>query len=413
MGSENPPSGAICGRERCYGAAVLRWGLAACAVLALLAVPAGTSAPAPARPPAILITGHGWGHGVGMSQWGAYGYALHGWSAPKILAHYFPGTTLGNDTPTTVHVLLVDGAPSVSVGSAARWRLLDAAGTRIRLRAGDIELQPSLKLKDSRLVWPLTLQAGAAPLELDGKPYRGVLEVIADGAGIDVVNTVSLEQYLPGVVGEEVPAAWPAAALEAQAIAARSYALHQIEKAPASTTFDLYPDGRDQVYGGIDAESPAVRQAVAATARRIVLYDGSVALTYFSSSSGGMTADAADVIGFDVPYLVSVPDPWDSYSPNHEWGPIKLSARAAGKALGLPAPVLDLELQAAPDGRVVSVTATTAKGQVTLTGAQVRDDLKLRSSWFQVALLAPGHTIRAAPGEVPLQADGMPVPHAA
>jgi stage II sporulation protein D len=240
-----------------------------------------------------------------------------------------------------------------------------------------------------------------------------VLEVIADGAGIDVVNTVSLEQYLPGVVGEEVPAAWPAAALEAQAIAARSYALHQIEKAPASTTFDLYPDGRDQVYGGIDAESPAVRQAVAATARRIVLYDGSVALTYFSSSSGGMTADAADVIGFAVPYLVSVPDPWDTYSPNHEWGPIKLSARAAGKALGLPAPVLDLELQAAPDGRVVSVTATTAKGQVTLTGAQVRDDLKLRSSWFQVALLTPGHTVRAAPGEVPLQADGMPVPHAA
>ena len=116
MGSETPPSGALCGRERCYGAAVLRWGLAACAVLALLAVPAGTSAPAPARPPAILITGHGWGHGVGMSQWGAYGYALHGWSAPKILAHYFPGTTLGNDTPTVNRLTTRAGAARYLAG---------------------------------------------------------------------------------------------------------------------------------------------------------------------------------------------------------------------------------------------------------------------------------------------------------
>ena len=94
MGSENPPSGAICGRERCYGAAVLRWGLAACAVLALLAVPAGTSAPAPARPPAILITGHGWGHGVGMCQVGAFGMALEGATFDRILKKYYTGIEL-------------------------------------------------------------------------------------------------------------------------------------------------------------------------------------------------------------------------------------------------------------------------------------------------------------------------------
>jgi stage II sporulation protein D len=198
------------------------------------------------------------------------------------------------------------------------------------------------------------------------------------------VNDVQLESYVDGVVGEEVSAAWPQAALEAQAIAARSYALAQLARADAASPFDLYADGRSQVYGGIDAESPAINEAVIATARRVVLYDGAVATTYFSSSSGGQTADSDDTIGFPVPYLVSVPDPWDTYSPYHDWGPIVMSTRAAAKVLGLRGPLVDLELESGPDGRVISVTAATASKTVTLTGAQVRDTLGLRSDWFQL-----------------------------
>ena len=93
-----------------------------------------------------------------------------------------------------------------------------------------------------------------------------------------------------------------------------------------------------------------------ATARRVVLYDGAVATTYFSSSSGGQTAASDDTIGFPVPYLVSVPDPWDTYSPYHDWGPIVMSTRAAAKELGLRGPLVNLELESAPDGRVISAT---------------------------------------------------------
>jgi stage II sporulation protein D len=337
------------------------------------------------KPGTIAITGHGWGHGVGMSQWGAYGYALHGWDASQILLHYYPGTTLGTHPGTFARVLLVDGAQSAALGSAAPWRVVDALGTKLKLPAGNLALPASLKLQGKRLVAPLIFRPGNAPVEVDGHPYRGTLTVLSDGSKLQVVNVVQLESYVQGVVGEEVSAAWPEAALEAQAIAARSYALSQMALADAASPFDLYADGRSQAYGGIDAESPAITQAVAATARRIVLYDGAVATTYFSSSSGGQTADADEAIGFAVPYLVSVSDPWDTYSPYHDWGPIVLSTRAAAKQLGLSGPLTNLELESAPDGRVISATATTGGKTVTLTGAQVRDALDLRSSWFQLA----------------------------
>jgi stage II sporulation protein D len=367
--------------------------VAAAALLALGFAGTGSAvrnATAPLTQPLVLktgtlaITGHGWGHGVGMSQWGAYGYALHGWDASRILLHYYPGTTLGTHPGTLVRVLLVDGAGTAALGSAAAWRVVDAAGTKLKLPAGDLTLRASLKLRHKPLVSPLTFRPGKAPVEVGGHPYRGSLTVLSDGTKLQIVNDVQLESYVDGVVGEEVSAAWPQAALEAQAIAARSYALSQLARTGAASPFDLYADGRSQVYGGIDAESPAITQAATATARRVVLYDGAVATTYFSSSSGGRTADSDDTIGFAVPYLVSVADPWDTYSPYHDWGPIVMSTRAAAKELGLHGPLVDLELESAPDGRVISVTAATANKTVTLTGAQLRDDLGLRSDWFQL-----------------------------
>ncbi len=382
--------------------------LAATAVSALVFAGAGSAArtgtgpperPLSLKPGTLAITGHGWGHGVGMSQWGAYGYSLHGWDASRILLHYYPGTTLGTHPGTRVRVLLVGGAGTAALGSVAPWRVVDAAGTRLKLPAGRLTLRASLRLRRKPLVAPLTFRPGKAPVEVDGRSYRGSLTVLSDGTTLQVVNDVQLESYLDGVVGEEVSAAWPKAALEAQAIAARSYALTQLARAGAASPFDLYADGRSQVYGGIDAESPAITQAVTATARRVVLYDGAVATTYFSSSSGGRTADSDDTIGAAVPYLVSVPDPWDTYSPYHEWGPIVISTRAAAKELGLRGPLVDLQLESGPDGRVISVTAATAGKTVTLTGAQLRDTLGLRSDWFQ--LVWGGENDASAAGVIP------------
>lgn len=373
------------------------------------------SAPSSAPPPAatsvtdatstdssvIVLTGHGYGHGIGMGQWGAYGYALHGWSAARILAHYYTGTTIGQDATKVVRVLLADDEAAVTVGSPAPWKLVDGAGARMKLPAGTLTVPPSLELHGRKLVPPLTLKAGTDPLELGGVAYHGSFVVGSDGKSLQVVNDVRMQDYLDGVVAEEVPPGWPAAALQAQAIVSRSFVVSQLGSVAAASPFDVYGDSRSQVYGGIQGETPATTQAVKQTAHQVVLYQGKVALTYFSSSSGGETASAAEADGTAIPYLVSVPDPWDVYSPNHDWGPLLMSSTAVGKALGLHSPLSDFQMTTGGSGHVASLTATGAGQKVTMTGAQVRDALALKSSWFQLGWLelqAPRDKVR--PGTV-------------
>jgi stage II sporulation protein D len=334
----------------------------------------------------LVFTGHGWGHGIGMSQWGAYGYALNGWTYDRILAHYYTGTTLGKMRSPVVRVLLVDGAKRVTLGCDAAWQVVDANGTSVALAAGPLLLTPKLTIGPTQLVSPLTFTCATAPLEVGSKPYHGKLTVTAVGSKLQVVNAVGAEQYVDGVVPSEVPSTWPAEALKAQAVAARSYALANLTTVVTASNFDLYSDTRSQVYGGIAAETPATTAAVAATARQVVLYDSKVATTYFSSSSGGRTVSAQEAWGKPVPYLVSVADPYDTYSPNHDWGPVLFDAAKAAKALGVQG-LSGLTMTAGPSDHVLTVTATGAGEPVTLTGSALQADLGLRSTWFSVGML--------------------------
>jgi SpoIID/LytB domain protein len=345
--------------------------------------PALTTSTAPAT---LVVTGHGWGHGGGMSQWGAYGYALHGWAYDRILAHYYRGTSLGEQRPSTVRVLLRDGRKRVVLASDATWRVVDAAGTSVPLAAGKVVLTPALELEGRALVSPLTFRPGAAPIRIGAKPYRGRLVVTAVGSKLQVVNAVGVEGYLKGVVPSEVPSTWPAAALEAQAVAARSYALASLTTVVTASNYDLYADTRSQVYGGIAAETDATSAAVDETARRVLLYGGTIATAYFSSSSGGRTVSAAEAWGKAVPYLVSVPDPYDTYSPNHDWGPVLVDAGKAAKALQVPG-LSDLLTSAGPSRHVATVTAVGSGGRLELTGAALQRALGLRSTWFSVGWL--------------------------
>ena len=334
-----------------------------------------------------MITGHGWGHGIGMSQWGADGYAQHGWSYTRILAHYYRGTSVARALSPTVHVLLVDGRRRVALRSDSPWRVVDGLGTKLDLPAGKLVVPASLVVSGQTLISPLTFTPGSTPAQVGKKPYRGKLLVVSNGKTLQVVNALGLEAYVDGVVGSEVPSSWPPAALEAQAVAARSYALAELENVVTARSFDLYGDTRSQAYGGIDAESPPVTSAVDATSRQVVLYDGKVATTYFSSSSGGRTVSAAEATGKPVPYLVSVADPYDTLSPYHDWGPVLLDARKAAKALGVSGPLVDLQTTPGPSGHVATVTAVSPTAQLAIAGSTVRQDLGLRSSWFQVGWL--------------------------
>ncbi|HEY5295488.1 MAG TPA: SpoIID/LytB domain-containing protein, partial [Gaiellaceae bacterium] len=182
----------------------------------------------------LAFSGHGWGHGLGLSQWGAYGYAKHGWTYDRILAHYYAGTTLGSAKVATVRVLLTQ-AKTTTLTSTVAWTVTDARGTIVQLDPSAFRLTSKLALPGQTLQSPLTFTA-KQPLAVDGKLYRGKLVASADGKLVQVVDVVGLEPYLKGVVPAEMPSTWGPEALAAQAVAARSYALANLAK---GRDFDL------------------------------------------------------------------------------------------------------------------------------------------------------------------------------
>jgi peptidoglycan hydrolase-like amidase len=292
---------------------------------------------ATAKPKATFtIRGAGFGHGVGMSQYGALGYAQHGAGAAEILAHYYSGTALGTTDPNRrVRVQLVPAARAarISGARAAGARTLDPTVTYTVKRHG--LSQVDLLARGRRVATfnaPLEVAGDGGVTALGGRGYRGVLEFAPSlFNGISVINSVGLDDYLQGVVPAESPSSWPAAALQAQAIAARTYAI----TTSRGGSFDQFPDTRSQVYGGVAVETPASNQAVAATRGQIVTYQGQPVVTYFFSTSGGRTESVENTtLGREPrPWLQSVDDPYDGVSPRHRWTPQTMSLARAGKKL--------------------------------------------------------------------------------
>jgi len=244
----------------------------------------------------FVIRGHGYGHGVGMGQWGAYGMASKGMTYDKILGFYYPGTQLGQSPVKSVRVLLGDTAGKVTITSTEPFKVKDATGVVHQIASGQLTTGPSLAVQvdpsapPQALPGPLTVQPGKAPLSYR-KPYRGSIQLQVVGTHLQVVNVLSLDNYVKGVVTGESPKDWPAAALQAQAVASRSYAVATLGAGKL-----LYTDERSQVYGGIQGESPTGVQAVTQTKGQVLFYNGQVATTYFSSSSGGRTTAITDLV---------------------------------------------------------------------------------------------------------------------
>jgi stage II sporulation protein D len=333
----------------------------------------------------LVVTGHGYGHGLGLSQWGAYGYAQHGWTYDKILTHYFLGTTLGTTSVSTIRVLLAQ-EKSTKIAATAPWAVTDAAHQVVQLDpATPIVLGPDFAVNGQALTPPLTFRS-TQPLTLDGKKVRGRLVVSAVAKQLQVIDVLGLEAYLKGVVPSEMPANWAPEAVKAQAVASRSYALANAAK---DRPFDVYGDGRSQVYGGVAAESPASDAAVDATRHQVLLYAGKPADTMFFSSSGGRTASALETTGVAVPYLQSVVDQYDTIAPYHSWGPVLFDLAKVQKALKLAQPIADLQIAPGTSPRAKRVTAVLADGTTaSFTGNTLRAALGLRSTWFLPQLIA-------------------------
>jgi stage II sporulation protein D len=400
---------------------VRRCSVIAAALLALCGASAATAGTK------LVVTGRGWGHGVGMSQWGAYGYALHGWRWQRILAHYYPGTELAAAPVSKVRVLLAEEATSARVGCAGGIRVSDATGRSWPLKPGTYTVNAKLRLPvghkrvevqhgahhherfaivaaKRRLKAPVVFDCPSAPLVLNGNPYHGTLFIRHGAKKVSVINVLALDDYVRGVVAGEMPHRWSIAALAAQAVAARSYALATLKP---GKDFDLYSDTRSQVYGGITYETPSSNAAVAKTANRVLMYHGRVATTFFFSTSGGRTADVRDVwpaLG-DVPYLRAVDDPYDVRSPHHVWGPVAIDVTRVARRLGVPAGAV--KVVRSQSGHVSAVQI----GSRRIDGDAFRHALGLASTWFEVGELGidPSRERVVYGGEVQLslRADGV------
>lgn len=349
---------------------------------------------APAKSGALfLVSGHGYGHGVGMGQWGAQGYAKQGYTYDQILGAYYPGTTLGQTATTSIRVLLASGKKKLLISSKKQIDVEDGDGIDHTLPAGTTTITPALKFAvdggpAQALAPPLTFSPSAGTSLTLGRKYRGRIVVDVPSTGLRAINVLPLQQYLYGVVTAEMPPSWLPAALQAQAVAARSYALAGRQ---AGAPYDVSAGG--QAYLGVSAETPAGKQAVDLTAGQVLLYDGSVALTLFSSSTGGRTQSAADAFGPPGrPYLVSVPDPYDNISPWHDWGPVPVTGTTLASSLGVVGRVVDMTVKrnASRRARTLKVTSLSRGEQLTDTvgGETVRAALGLRSTWFSVGVLS-------------------------
>jgi stage II sporulation protein D len=328
------------------------------------------------------IEGRGFGHGVGLSQYGAYGFAQNGRGYQEILGHYYRDTTLGKAAGRRIRVLLGSSERSIAFTGARRAcgkRIsrggrysfgAEGRGVVLRDRAG-----AAIKACGARG------KAGAGVRIAGFGAYRGSLLARNDGGSLQIINAVGAQGYVKGVVANEMPSSWPAQALRAQAVVARSYGLATARSGP----FDHYADTRSQVYRGKASETEATNRAVSATANEVVEYRGEPAATFFFSSSGGQTesSEFGFAGGDSIAYLRSVEDPFDDASPEHQWTERLSDEQMESELTGLFAGRLErIEvLERGDSPRIVRARVVGSADSTAITGATLRARLELRSTW--------------------------------
>ena len=359
-------------RRRAKGIAIVAAALTALAASAL---------PAAAQGAKWVVHGRGFGHGVGMSQYGAFGYAKHGRDYRSILKHYYRHTRIGTANGS-IKVLLASGRGSVGFSKARK-----ACGKRLRSSRGyaftdsgsDVVLRSARGRRIAKCGRAGTAKGGHGVRVAGKGTYRGKLVARASG-GLLVVNKVGLDDYAQGVIANEMPSSWPKNALRAQAVATRSYAL----ASSGGRGFDVYDDTRSQVYGGKSSETRATNRAVQSSSREILRYHKQVVTAFFFSTSGGRTESVKYAFGSHaVPYLKSVKDPYDDTSPFHKWkvrhSQREMESKLSGLFRGRLKKVKVTKTGDSP--RIVQAKVVGSRGRSRVSGATLQGRLGLMSTW--------------------------------
>lgn len=426
--------------------------------LALVPGPARADDAVPAA--SFPVVGAGFGHAVGMSQWGAYGMAKAGYDAAGIVTYYYTGTTVTpvqDDMDARINLLYhVSGAKvrtqaldptggtiEVTVGATVvgggisdefRFSVNGPAVSVQKISAGvvtDLGTAPTVTVRWAGTRTPGTAAGGPTLLTVAGPStsldsaalrYRfGYVEVIpvstSDGVKLNVVNSVRIhDEYLYGI--SEVSSSWPEAAMQAQVLAARTYALSKVSRGVRQACSCNMDDGGGPYYdqtftGWIKASSAKGNRwvdAVNATAASAngglaILFNGQPISAFYSASSGGATQSVKDVWGGNLPYAVSVPDPWalNGDNPDTSWT-VNASQAQMARVFGLDAVTKVDVTERFVSGAVKTVTATAPDGAtVARTGAQFQGALRLKSM-FVTSISGNVGAALPAPGPVPTPA---------
>jgi len=385
--------------------------------------------PANAVPNEWIIVGSGWGHGVGLSQYGALGQALDGRSWQDILSHYYPGTSL-SDSPvdkqiivglsqdkTAVFVRLdkltedaqlemsIDGNPVATIGSGTIIRI-ESNGNSVVTSGGDdgraeargtgkkisFRISAGSGLINTNSGTPDT-NAGSA-LSSPGHRYKyGTLNVVYGGDNdgrADLYTSISMrlaDEYVLGI--GEMSSSWPKAALVAQVVASRSYGLGKANSGiRGNCGCHIYNNATDQVYVGYSKESDAWKDAVnsalnGAGQPAVLTFGGKAITAYFASSTGGRTMSTLDAWGGNVAWSQSVDDNWslNARNPNSRWG-VRMSQSAMAAALGLSnVQSIDVVERYSSGAAKTLVAKDSNGGSVTLSGRTFQARMKLKSTY--------------------------------
>jgi SpoIID/LytB domain protein len=366
-----------------------------------------TTAQADGVPSRFIITGSGFGHGVGLSQIGAEGMALEGKSASDILTYYFPGTQV-TTTPITQDI-------RVNIAHLSTYQAI--TGTNLQLFKGDpstianpIPQGATLKFAVvGKVISPTITIKGTptqilAPNALFTVKWDGIIKVAGISlkygsvglrvvAGkMEVTTTMKLDtEYIYGI--SEMSSAWPTAAIQSQAIASRTYGLSRMSSIRKECDCNVYNTIYDQNYVGYSKESEPTngalwKAAVDATAGMSIAYNGAPINVYFFSSSGGTTQRSEDVWGTAFPYLTNVPDPYSLdlvLNPTYSHWQRVINQSDMSAAFGLPdVATISIDTKSVTNS-ALSISATSSSGvKATLPVGTFKTKLKIPSSWFQI-----------------------------
>ena len=307
---------------------------------------------------------------------------------------FFPCPSFAWESQETVRVAISRGA-AVSVGGEGIAITGINGSDNVSIQSNDgIEARAGRDgiVVNGRSYSSLKIESKESGIKVKGKRYRGKIEIVMDKSSLLLINELKLEDYLVGLINQEISSKWPMEAVKAQAVVARTYALYQ-KKNRKYPTYDLESTVTSQVYGGMDSEDELARQAVKETEGEVAYYNGEMIQALYHSSCGGKTEDALEVWGKEIPYLKSIKDPHCTEAPNYFWQYVIDLNGLRDRLMRFNGGIGEINsvsiLKRSRTGRVTSISVRHSNGSFELPGKDFREALgfeNLRSTDFTIKI---------------------------